>query len=171
MALIFKKCGAADGAVLLDFARRTYFETFARWNTEENMEAYLAEAFAPEKFLAELADRDSSFYGLLEDGTFAGYLKLNEAPAQTELHDRAALEIERIYVAREFQGLGFGKRLMDQALAEARSRKKAYVWLGVWENNEKALRFYRSYGFYPAGTHVFVMGDDAQTDYLMRKDL
>ena len=111
------------------------------------------------------------FLRVLEDGTFAGYLKLNEAPAQTELHDRAALEIERIYVAREFQGLGFGKRLMDRALAEARSRKKAYVWLGVWENNEKALRFYRSYGFYPAGTHVFVMGDDAQTDYLMRKDL
>ena len=68
MALILRKCGAADGAVLLDFARRTYFETFARWNTEENMEAYLAEAFAPEKFLAELADRDSSFYGSLRTG-------------------------------------------------------------------------------------------------------
>lgn len=81
------------------------------------------------------------------------------------------MEIERIYVAKEFQGKGLGRRLMTYAISAAMQRKKAYVWLGVWEKNEKALAFYRKNGFYQIGTHTFVMGDDPQTDYIMRKDL
>ena len=114
---------------------------------------------------------NAAFYFLYWDGKLAGYLKLNEASAQTDLHDEQSLEIERIYVSKEFQGEGLGRYLMDQAISIAIQRKKKYVWLGVWEKNEKALRFYRRNGFYQIGTHSFVMCDDEQTDYIMRKDL
>ncbi|WP_196037626.1 GNAT family N-acetyltransferase [Anaerotruncus colihominis] len=168
---LFRQCTIEDLDILQPFSRQRYFETFSDMNTPENMTAYLDEAFALEKIRAELSDANAAFYFLYWDGKLAGYLKLNEAPAQTDLHDEQSLEIERIYVSEEFQGEGLGRYLMDQAISIAIQRKKKYVWLGVWEKNEKALRFYRRNGFYQIGTHSFVMGDDKQTDYIMRKDL
>ena len=120
---------------------------------------------------AELLNEDSAFYFAYADGKLAGYLKLNAAGAQTELNDSDALELERIYAAPEFHGKGVGQALMDKALTIAREQGKSYVWLGVWEKNEKAIRFYNKNGFYKISTHTFVIGDDAQTDYIMRRDL
>lgn len=113
----------------------------------------------------------SMFFFLLSGEKLAGYLKVNEAPSQTDVNDPASLEIERIYVSGEFQGEGLGRYLMEQAISMAVERKKKYVWLGVWEKNEKAIRFYKRNGFCKIGTHSFVMGDDVQTDHIMRKDL
>ena len=167
----FRPCTLDDVGILQAFSRQCFFETFAAMNTPENMAAYLDEAYAPEKLRAELSDPHSVFYFLYQDDRLAGYLKLNEGPAQTEFHDKESLEIERIYVSKEFQGEGLGRCLMDKSIAAAKGRKKNYIWLGVWEKNAKALHFYKKNGFYQIGTHSFVMGDDEQTDYLMRKDL
>ena len=104
-------------------------------------------------------------------GRPTGCLKVNEAAAQTEAGDPYSLEIERIYVAKEFQGTGLGSRLMDEAVRLAAEQKKAYIWLGVWEKNERAIRFYEGKGFYRTGSHTFTVGNDEQTDYIMRKDL
>ena len=171
MAVSFRECTLEDLEILQAFSRRLFFETFADMNTPENMAVYLDKAFAAEKIRAELSDENSVFYFLYRGGKLAGYLKLNEAPAQTDIHDEQSLEIERIYVSKEFQGEGLGRCLMEKAVSTAIRRKKKYVWLGVWEKNEKALRFYKRNGFYQIGTHSFVMGDDEQTDYIMRKDL
>lgn len=171
MRAFLRPCTAADADVLRELSVRTYYETFAHMNTPEDMEEYLARAFAPGKLRAELADGDSSFYFLYADERLAGYLKLNEAAAQTDVNDADALEIERIYVSAEHQGTGLGRYLMEQALAEAVRRNKRYVWLGVWEKNDKAIRFYERNGFYRIGNHPFVMGTDEQNDYVMRKDL
>ena len=171
MTALFRQCTIDDLDVLQSFSRQRFFETFADMNTPENMTAYLEAAFAPEKIRAELSDANAAFYFLYWDGKLAGYLKLNEAPAQTDLHDEQALEIERIYVSKDFQGKGLGRCLMDKAIGTAIQRQKKYVWLGVWERNEKALRFYRRNGFYQVGTHLFVMGNDEQTDFILRKDL
>ena len=83
---------------------------------------------------------------------------MNEAPAQTDRNDPASLEIERIYVSGGFQGEGLGRYLMEQAIQIAVERKKKYIWLGVWEKNERAIRFYKRNGFYKTGTHSFVVG-------------
>lgn len=140
-------------------------------NTEENMNAYLEAAFHPEKLKRELENEGSSFYFIYENDELAGYLKLNESGAQTDVHDPASLELERIYVVDSFQGKGVGRRLMEKAVEEAVKRKKSYLWLGVWEKNKKALAFYAKNGFYRMGTHAFVMGAEVQTDYLLRKDI
>lgn len=171
MDLSLKKCTANDLDELRALSEQTYYDTFAAMNTPENMAAYLKEAFAPEKLAAELADPASSFYFLYADGALAGYLKLNEAPSQTDINDAATLEIERIYVRAHYQGQGLGRFLMTQAIQMAKARKKRAVWLGVWEKNARALRFYRANGFAPIGTHSFTMGDEVQTDFIMQKEL
>ena len=96
MAVSFRECTLEDLEILQAFSRRLFFETFADMNTPENMAVYLDKAFAAEKIRAELSDENSVFYFLYRGGKLAGYLKLNEAPAQTDIHDEQSLEIERI---------------------------------------------------------------------------
>ena len=171
MNLAIKKCTAEDLEVLRQLSIKTYYETFSHQNTAENMAAYLEDAFDEGKLRRELGDENSSFFFLYADERLAGYLKLNEAPSQTDINDSDSLEIERIYVSGEFQGAGLGRYLMEQTINIATERRKKYAWLGVWEKNEKALSFYKRSGFYEIGTHKFVMGEDVQTDYIMRRDL
>lgn len=169
--IILKKCTEEDADILRSLLAETFSDTFASMNTPEDMELYLNQAFARERILEELRNQDSSFYLLYQGGSPAGCLKVNEAAAQTETGDPRSLEIERIYVANEFQGTGLGSRLMDEAVRLAEERKKEYIWLGVWEKNERALRFYEGKGFYRTGFHTFTVGNDEQTDYIMRKDI
>ena len=169
--IFLKKCMEADVDILRSLLAKTFSDTFARMNTPENMELYLNQAFAGERILEELRNQDSAFYLLYQNGIPAGCLKLNDAAAQTESGDPRSLEIERIYVAKEFQGTGLGSRLMNEAVRLAEERKKQYIWLGVWEKNERAIRFYKGKGFYRTGSHTFTVGNDEQTDYIMRKDL
>lgn len=171
MNLVFRKCTHLDVGELREIAYKTYDDTFRHLNTPENMQAYLEAAFERGKLKAELEDPNSAFYFLFLDGALVGYLKLNEGPSQTDLKDPDSLEIERIYVISSCQGQGLGKYLIREALEIARRKGKHYVWLGVWEENEKAIAFYRRVGFRVIGTHEFVMGDERQTDYLMQFDL
>ena len=171
MSIILKKCTIEDFETLRELSIKTYYDTFAHLNSPEDMTAYLEDAFNTDKFTDELNDPNSAFYLLYCNEQIAGYLKLNEAPSQTDINDYDSLEIERIYVLGEFQGEGLGTYLIEQANSIATKRQKKYTWLGVWEKNEKAIRFYKKNGFYEIGTHNFVMGKDVQTDYVMRKDL
>ena len=171
MLLSLRDCAPEDVDILRELSVKTYYDTFASMCAASDMAAYLSEAYDRDKLLRELCDAHEHFFFLYADGKLAGYLKLNEAPSQSDINDDASLEIERIYVSAAFQGKGLGKFLMEQAVHRAAELGKQYVWLGVWERNEKALRFYRNNGFYAVGTHSFVMGDDKQTDHIMRKDL
>ena len=167
----FRPCGLADLETLREMAWRTYDETFRHLNTPGNMDAYLEKAFAREKLEQELGNPLSSFQFLYSGGRLAGYMKINEGEAQTEGADPAALEIERIYVERDFQGLGLGRAMIDRGVEIARAKGKTVVWLGVWEKNEKAIAFYLKMGFSRAGTHPFLMGREKQTDWIMRRVL
>lgn len=166
-----RTCTMDDVDILRELSMKTFYETFASVNKPEDMEEYLKTSFDRDRLCKGLSDENSEFLFLYADERLAGYLKLNEAPSQTEFNDRAALEIERIYVLRKFQGIGLGRYLMKCAIDMAIERGKKYIWLGVWEKNERALRFYQKNGFYRIGAHSFVIGADEQTDYIMRKDL
>jgi ribosomal protein S18 acetylase RimI-like enzyme len=167
----FRKCTADDLPALRELSVRTFSDTFRHLNTPEDFRAYLDKAFNTAQLRGEMSSADSEFYFLYADSALAGYLKLNERGAQTDINDPQSLEIERIYVTKEHQGTGLGGVLMNKALETAKQRDKAYVWLGVWEKNEKAIGFYKNYGFYEMGRHTFVLGSDVQSDLVMRKDL
>ncbi len=171
MEIHLKPCSATEVSLLRELSETTFLETFAWCNTQKDMAEYLSQAYNEEKLLRELSDSAVSFFLIYVEGRAAGYIKVNETPSQTDIGDSESLEIERLYVLGEFQGAGLGKRLMAHALAFAKKRNKKYVWLGVWEHNEKAKRFYAKMGFYKIGAHPFVLGSDIQTDEIMRKDL
>lgn len=124
-----------------------------------------------EKLTAEFNQPHSYFYFLEKEGEIAGFLKLNLAEAQTEYQQDDSLEVERIYIKQAVQGQGCGKELFAFALDQARKLGKQKVWLGVWEHNEKALKFYQRHGFYQIDAHTFWMGDDRQTDYIYQLEL
>lgn len=168
---MIRRCELSDLAALQVLAYRTYDETFRSMNPPETMDAYLGGAFATERMEAELRNPDSAFFFLYHDDSLAGYLKLNEKQAQTDFRDKDWLEIERVYVKKEFQGLGLGKLLVAKGIEAAQEKGKPAVWLGVWEKNEKAIAFYRKVGFRIVGTHDFIMGEERQRDYLMVKEL
>jgi diamine N-acetyltransferase len=171
MELTFKQCLPEDMHTLSHFSCQTYLETFAHMNTPSNMKTYLEQSFNIDRLHGELLDHNSLFYFLYADGELAGYIKINESPAQTDIHDRQSLEIQRLYVAKEFQGKGLGSVLMNKAIDVANIREKTYIWLGVWERNDKAIAFYKKNGFFEFGKHSFVMGEEEQTDFIMRKNL
>jgi ribosomal protein S18 acetylase RimI-like enzyme len=160
-----------DLAVIQQVGQETFFETFVQSNTEADMKKYLAESFNDEKVKAELANPDSLFFIAWEEGNPIGYLKVNTGNAQTDLQDVNALEIERIYVKSAYHGKKVANRLYEKALEVAQSLQKSYMWLGVWEENPRAIRFYEKNGFVAFDKHLFMLGDDEQTDILMRKPL
>ena len=171
MEITFRKCVAGDLHALHALSCQTFSDAFAHLNTPDNMARYLNGAFHPDKLASELENAQSRFDFLYADGALAGYIKCNTDGAQTDVFDPSALEIERIYVKKAFQGQGLGGALIARACDSARSLGKTFVWLGVWEKNAGAIRFYERHGFVSVGQHAFYLGDDAQTDIVMRKAL
>lgn len=165
------KATTADVLKLQSIGRQTFSETFADVNSEENMEKYLDESFAITKLTAELNNPSSYFYLAVLDETVVGYLKLNTSDAQTEKEDLNALEVERIYVAKEFHGKKVAQALYAQAETIADEIKATYMWLGVWEKNFRAVNFYTKNGFVQFDTHIFRLGNEEQTDLMMKKVL
>ncbi len=156
---------------LQKISRQTFFETYSAVNTEENMKKYLKEEFSLEKLTAEFNNKGSAFYFAVLDDNITGYIKLNFGASQTELKDDNALEIERIYVLQEFHGKKIGQLLYEKAVQIAKQRNADYVWLGVWEKNLRAINFYKKNGFVEFDKHIFKLGDDEQTDIMMKLKL
>lgn len=156
---------------LQEIGRKTFSETFSGANTPENMSKYLDEGFSVEKLTSELNDKNSEFYFAMLDNDVIGYLKLNFGQSQTEIKDHNSVEIERIYVLKEFHGKNVGQILYEKALHIARQKQADFAWLGVWEHNPRAINFYKKNGFAEFDKHVFKLGDDEQTDIMMKLQL
>ena len=166
-----RQIGLDNTTELQQIGRLTFTETFAEHNSPENLTDYLEESFATVKLTNELKNPDSRFYFAFVGSKVAGYLKINFGKAQTEDIDPSAMEIERIYVLKEFQGKKVGQSLFQKAMGAAAESGAYMVWLGVWEKNHKALNFYRKNGFEAFDQHIFRIGDDEQTDFLMKRSL
>ncbi|MBS1646851.1 MAG: GNAT family N-acetyltransferase [Bacteroidetes bacterium] len=169
--LNIKKVTQADVENLQDISKKTFVETFSQHNTKADMSAYLHHNLSIKKIQQEINQPQSAFYFALYRNQIIGYLKINTGKAPTEMYDKNALEIERIYVLKQFHGKKVGPFLLDYALQLAREKKVAYLWLGVWEKNERALHFYQKNGFTSFDQHIFKLGTDEQTDILMKLNL
>ena len=156
---------------LQKISKETFVEAFSNQNTEENMRKYLEENLSIQQLTNELLNSESSFYFARMDEKIIGYLKVNFGKAQTDFKEDDSIEIERVYVLSEFHGKDVGKKLLDKAIEISREKNAKSVWLGVWEKNYKAIRFYQKNGFLEFGKHPFILGDDIQTDILMKLQL
>ena len=166
-----KKIDINNVEALQQIARQTFSETFTDHNSVENLNKYLDEKFSIEKLSSELSNPLSSFYFAQLGEAVVGFLKTNTGNAQTELKDLNAFEIERIYVLQAYHGKKVGQILFEKALEEARKTTCSYIWLGVWENNHRAINFYSKNGFEKFDTHIFKLGDEEQLDWMMKLDL
>jgi ribosomal protein S18 acetylase RimI-like enzyme len=169
--LKIRRATSADTELLLAIGRQTFFEKFTENNSEENMLQYASEAYTFEKIASEVNNVNSQFYLATLNNQTVGYLKINFCEAQTELQDPQALELERIYVLNEFQGKKIGQMLFEKTLEIARQAKVNYVWLGVWEENKSAIKFYKKNGLKAFSKHLFMLGNDPQTDIMMKVEL
>ena len=166
-----RQATATDAALLAEFGARTFYDTFAADNNPEDISAYLAAAFSPEKQAAELADPQASFFVAEMDGRTAGYAQLRAGDVPACVVGARPIELVRMYVAHEWFGCGVGEALMRACVTEALRAGYQTMWLGVWEHNGRAQAFYRKWNFRVVGEHIFQVGSDPQTDLLMERAL
>lgn len=160
-----------DAALVADISRQTFYDTFAADNTPENMEKFLNEQFTKGKLMLEVGRAENIFLLAYDRDAVAGYLKLREGKKLAALSSQSTLEIARLYVVKDFIGKGVGKQLMQAAIDIAQQKQKDTVWLGVWEHNQRAIAFYTAWGFEKFDEVDFLLGDDMQRDWLMKKDV
>ena len=152
---------------LCEIGKTTFVETYGDQNTPENLKNYLQEKFNKEQISDEIQTPKTIFLLVELGNETIGYAKmrinLEENP------DEKALEIERIYISKKYHGQKYGAMLMQKCIDVAQENHYDSLWLGVWEHNPKAISFYQKWGFEVFGEHIFQLGDDAQTDFLMKK--
>lgn len=165
---LIKKCTLEDIEKVKYISEKTFCETFAQENTVEDMENYLKENFSYEQIEGEIKNNGSIFFIVENHEEVMAYMKVNFDKAQTERDYKNTLEIQRIYILEKYKGKGIGKDLIKKAKELARESALNFIWLGVWENNFSAIKFYEKQGFQKFATHIFKLGDDEQTDNLMK---
>jgi ribosomal protein S18 acetylase RimI-like enzyme len=170
-ALSLREADFADLASLLDLAQTSFVQAFTEGNKPENVQAYLSQAFTTIQLEKEWRNPASTFLLASLEGKLVGYTKVNLAAAQTDVQDPDSLEVARLYTLEEVWGRGVGQFLLDAALDFAKEKGKTFVWLGVWEHNARAIRFYEKNGFKSFGSHPFPFGDEIQNDWLMRVEV
>ena len=169
LPVMTRQATPADAALLASIAATTFRDTFAPDNTPENMHAYMASAFGVDIQAAELRDPRVTVYLAEVSGDVVGYAMLREGPAHAAVGDDNAVEIARLYAATHVIGAGVGSTLMRRCLDEASARGRRTVWLGVWENNPRAIAFYRRWEFVDVGSTTFMLGHDLQADRVMAR--
>ncbi len=171
MQLLLHSCTNEDLTELTKISRRTFRDAFEFQNDPSDFNHYLSTALSSETLSTELQHPDRSFYFVRLNNQNVAYFKINENQAQTDLRDAEGMEIERIYVLQEFQGQKIGEWMIWEILKIGRKKGKEYLWLGVWEQNMKAIRFYERLGFIRIGKHPYYIGNDRQMDWLMKLNI
>jgi len=169
--IIIRKATISDLEIIQEISKQTFTETFAEVNTPDNMANYLRENFNPEQMASEINNPNSAFYIASSEKEIICYMKLNFGDAQTEKQKGNNLEIHRIYVLQAFHGKKIGQLLLDEVLKIAKEMAVNSIWLGVWEENNRAIQFYTKNGFVEFDKHIFTLGDDVQTDLLMQLEM
>ncbi|HLK28475.1 MAG TPA: GNAT family N-acetyltransferase [Puia sp.] len=162
---------AADAEFIAGLSHRTFFDTFSAHNSKENMDKFMSEQFSRQRLMDEVGEPDNIFFLAYLDDEPVGYVKMKDGKTPIELGNESAIEIARIYAEQKTIGKGIGKALMLKCFEIAKEKNKKLIWLGVWELNQTAISFYKKFGFEQFGSHIFMLGDDVQTDFLMKKSV
>ncbi len=166
-----KVASLLDVEVLTSLGATTFFETFESFNTADDMEAYLEKNFTVDQLLLELRDERNQFFLARDGETAVGYAKMRKLEQPEGLDEENIIELERLYTLQSYVGKGVGKMLMETCIRFATENGNKVIWLGVWEHNARAMSFYEKWGFEKFGSHPFMVGNDLQTDLLMKKEL
>jgi diamine N-acetyltransferase len=169
--LMIRYAATDDAELIADLSRQTFYDTFAPQNTREDMELFMNEQFTREALMNEVRNKENIFLLAFDEEEPVGYARMREGEEWPELMDKRAMEIARIYAVNKNIGKGTGSALMKKCMAVAKENNKQVIWLGVWKKNQLAIDFYTKWGFEIFAEHSFLLGNDLQTDWLMKKEL
>jgi len=170
-AITFRVATPEDAGMLTELAARSFREAYGQVWEEPGLSDYISRAFTSGQIGAELSDPDSTFILLSRDGQPAGYAKLRRGHNPPDLDGTAAVQIQRFYLLAAHYGRGLGDHLMEHCLGVARQGGFSTVWLAVWPENTRAVKFYGRWGFAVSGSYPFYHGDEVAQDWLMKKDV
>jgi GNAT superfamily N-acetyltransferase len=171
MTVTIKQATRADAKLLAELGGEIFYKTFAAVNNPADMALYLEETFTEKKLLEEFDEPGANFFLAYADGTVAGYAKLGMKRMPDAIAGTPAMELERLYVHPLYQKQKIGYTLMAHCIQVVKDQGCKILWLGVWEHHPTAIRFYERVGFQKFGEHLFQLGNDAQTDWLMKLDI
>lgn len=160
-----------DAAMIASLSRRTFQDAFAPFNTQANMQLFIENEFSSGKLIGQVSEPGNIFLLAYHGQEVAGYARLLVDGEIPEHKNIEGIEIARIYAEQKFIGKGIGSVLMQRSIDTGKKKNKKMIWLGVWEHNLAAIRFYEQWGFEKFGEHIFMLGKDVQTDWLMKKNL
>lgn len=169
--IVIRIAEAKDAEMIADLSRQTFHDSFAEFNTAENMQKFFDQQFTRTELIREVTAPGNVFLLAYHDDTIAGYVRMREHNNPPELKNDNAMELARIYAIQTSIGKGVGSQLMQTCLDVAKQRGRDTIWLGVWEHNQRAIDFYKKWGFEKFSEHDFILGDDVQTDWLMKRKL
>lgn len=168
--LVIREPVESEIPALVSMALRSFETTFRGTCDDRDLDAYILETYTEAAFAAELEDESSIFrIASTAAGEILGYAKLRAGHREPGVTGVSPIELQRLYVNPELKRSGIGSILISECLDIARTGGHDVVWLGVWEHNHPARRFYEAKGFSYCGSHEFVMGSDVQTDLLMQR--
>jgi diamine N-acetyltransferase len=156
---------------LRELAIKTYRDTFAASTSEKDLIGFFNEAYTLPQFEKEYYEQAAQYLLAWEGDTLVGFLRWRLSNEVEQYLGKNTLEVHRLYVHTHHKGKKIGSALMTAALDYATEKKFEWIWLGVWERNFSAQAFYKSYGFEKFSQHVFLVGDDPQIDWLLKKKL
>lgn len=168
MSISFQKCTVRNLKELQHISKETFIDAFEKQNNPQDFWEYVNHAFSEETLSKQLLQKGTAFYFAYSNSSLVGYFKINAGNAQSDVKDPESLELERIYVLKAYQGKQFGAKMLEKAISIAKEMRLKYLWLGVWEHNTSAIRFYERFGFKKFGEHPYIIGNDVQTDWLMK---
>ena len=169
--IIVRTASPNDAALIADMSRQTFYDSFASQNTKDDMDMFMNEQFSKVKLIKEVEEPGSLFFLAWEDEQPVGYMRMRDGERYPEFGNFSSIEIARIYAIQAAIGKGVGSALVKTCLEVAKERNRELIWLGVWEHNQRAIRFYEKWGFEKFGEHEFLLGKDVQLDWLMKKKL
>lgn len=169
--LIIRLATVADAELIADLSRQTFYDSFASQNTKADMDKFMNESFAKEALIKEVGAEGNIFLLAFINNEAVGYVRMREGEKRPEFENKSSVEIARIYAVQHSIGKGTGSALMQNCIDIAKEMNRDIIWLGVWEHNRRAIDFYTKWGFEKFAEHDFVLGNDMQTDWLMKLDL
>ena len=166
-----RNANTKDAELIADMSRQTFYDSFAQENTKEDMDKFMNEQFTKEALMKEVGAERNIFLLAYEGDKPIGYVRMRENNIPPELGIDRAIEVARIYAVQTAIGKGVGSVLMQKCIDIAREKNHHTIWLGVWERNRRAIDFYTRWGFEKFADHDFILGNDVQKDWLMKKVL
>ena len=171
---IIRLANQADLKTLVTVSRQTFTETFvgdfSRPYTKEDLTRFYSTHHSLDRYQHYLNDQDHALSVLLVDNEIVGYALVGPCDLPHQDVTKTCGELKRLYIIKDKQGCGYGKRLLEQAFQHLTDHFKQQ-WIGVWSGNLRAQKIYHSYGFEKVGDYIYPVGDVMDEEFILRKQI